>query len=1041
MQNNSLDNVLKLTDSILNRKYLSSLSDVDVCQLESLPSSDIFFDISRDSRIFHLKRFVYDPNENFLSKLITVVNVAYALKGTIITSIQSTGEEIRFYIGILAKQQKGNSKKDERDALMNAFEGTILGNFIGSDLGKPLKGASLEEFKEAISGNAICSVSAVPSLRDEDIPDIKSYVQGIENLVDALKGKKYTILTISDPVSQAEIAEIRHGYERIYNHLLPLYKVVEVKGTADTVNITETETQNYVRGITEGISKTQSTSYTTSSTNGFHAGINLGVSIGFQHGKSRGTAETMGRTDSDSYSWQSGKGTARSSGAGHTTSDSTQVFAENRMIKSMLDKIEKNIQRLDACETYGGFQSAAYVLADDRETALNAAGNFASLIKGENAASQASSINCWENKQVRYGDSYAQKEADAFSKTLNWLKYFAHPVFRWKDDAKSQTTVDVTTAVMVSGSEVTVQLGFTKKSVNCVSVLPMYPFGRNVTDAGVCNREKKLLLGNLYHMGQEEGDGKRAQKVPIDIESLSMHTFITGSTGAGKSTTIYSMLDKLMNKGIRFMVIEPAKGEYKNRFGSYPNVKVYGTNDKKMPLLRMDPFSFPEDIHVLEHIDRLIEIFNVCWPMYAAMPAVLKDAIERAYIVSGWNLDTSDCKYMSRKGKPLYPSFLDVLGQIHVVMEESAYSSDNKGNYKGALCTRIKSLTNGLYRQIFTNNELSPEELFDSNVIVDLSRTGSSETKALLMGLLVMKLQEHRLANAAGGNEPLKHMTVLEEAHHILKRTSTEQTGEGANLLGKAVEMLANSIAEMRTYGEGFIIADQTPGQMDLSVIRNTNTKIILRLPDLCDRELVGRAAGLNEGQIEELSRLKTFVAAVYQNDWLEPVLCKIDTDFKKVSPFRFSYSAKPTEENLVYRFLKYLLCPLNEREKECEKADCLIDDVYKLSIPMEVKTSFIRYTDSKVTEWEEAKKICEDVMYHIFNIESAWKMAKSKGRNIVSWYECIKNLLEPDITTLLEYEQRKIIAILTKRMVEQDEGENDLLNHLMSYYKRRGMM
>ncbi len=101
-------------------------------------------------------------------------------------------------------------------------------------------------------------------------------------------------------------------------------------------------------------------------------------------------------------------------------------------------------------------------------------------------------------------------------------------------------------------------------------------------------------------------------------------------------------------------------------------------------------------------------------------------------------------------------------------MEESAYSADSKGDYKGALCTRLKSLTNGLYGQIFTNDELTGEELFDSNVIVDLSRTGSSETKSLIMGLLVMKLQEYRMANAKGGNAPLKHMTVLEEAHNIL---------------------------------------------------------------------------------------------------------------------------------------------------------------------------------------------------------------------------------------------------------------------------------
>ena len=170
-----------------------------------------------------------------------------------------------------------------------------------------------------------------------------------------------------------------------------------------------------------------------------------------------------------------------------------------------------------------------------------------------------------------------------------------------------------------------------------------------------------------------------------------------------------------------------------------------------MPLLKINPFSFPEDIHVLEHIDRLIEIFNVCWPMYAAMPAVLKDAVEKAYVVSGWNLETSECRYRDAKGKPLYPSCIDVLRQINRVMDDSAYSSDSKGDYKGALCTRLKSLTNGLYGQIFTTDELSEQELFDENVIIDLSRTGSSETKSLIMGILVMKLQEYRMANAIGG--------------------------------------------------------------------------------------------------------------------------------------------------------------------------------------------------------------------------------------------------------------------------------------------------
>ena len=117
---------------------------------------------------------------------------------------------------------------------------------------------------------------------------------------------------------------------------------------------------------------------------------------------------------------------------------------------------------------------------------------------------------------------------------------------------------------------------------------------------------------------------------------------------------------------------------------------------------------------------------------------------------------------------------------------------------------------------------------------------------------------------------------MLEEAHNLFKRTSTEQISEGSNLLGKSVEMLSNSIAEMRTYGEGFIIADQSPGLLDMSVIRNTNTKIIMRLPDYSDRELVGKAANLNQDQITELAKLPCGVAAVYQSEWINPVLCKV---------------------------------------------------------------------------------------------------------------------------------------------------------------------
>ena len=92
----------------------------------------------------------------------------------------------------------------------------------------------------------------------------------------------------------------------------------------------------------------------------------------------------------------------------------------------------------------------------------------------------------------------------------------------------------------------------------------------------------------------------------------------------------------------------------------------------------------------------------------------------------------------------------------------------------------------------------------------------------------------------------------------------------------------------MSTYVEWCIIADQSLGMFYMDVISNTNTKIIMRLPEYSDRELVGRAAGLKDEQIVELSKLNKGVAAIYQNDWIESVLCKVKKYFGDAPEYKF---------------------------------------------------------------------------------------------------------------------------------------------------------
>lgn len=589
----------------------------------------------------------------------------------------------------------------------------------------------------------------------------------------------------------------------------------------------------------------------------------IGKSLGFGMSRGYNTAHTdsstVERSNAHSTNEQHSNGTTDT----HGTARTQQIEVCNKAVEELLTRIDEQIKRTKESEDYGCYSCAAYFLSSRPSKALLAANTYRSLMIGEGSSVESGAANLWQDR----ASVTAMRE---------YLKRFTHPVFArqlWENEADS---LFYTAGTLVSGRELPMHLGLPTRSVHGLPIIEHAEFGRNVPDEAMPD-EDKMNLGKIYHMGKEEAAG-----LLLNRQAMASHTFITGSTGTGKSNAVYHLLDEITKNGqTTFLVVEPAKGEYKNVFGNCTDAQVFGTNPRETPLLRMNPFAFPENIHILEHIDRLVEIFNACWPMYAAMPAVLKDAIERSYQKVGWDLRNSE----SEKG--IFPTFFDLLDILPGVIEESHYSKDTQSDYVGALCTRVKSLTNGIYGSVLcAEDALSDAEMFDQNVIVDLSRVGSMETKSLLMGILVMKLQEYRMCSS-GMNSRLRHVTVLEEAHNLLRKTSAEQSQEGANLQGKSVEMLANAIAEMRTYGEGFIIADQAPGLLDMSVIRNTNTKIILRLPDEEDRKLVGKSAALKEAQIDELSKLPLGVAAVYQNEWPEAVLCKIE--------------AYPMPENAVY--------------------------------------------------------------------------------------------------------------------------------------------
>lgn len=1070
---------LRLAEKFVKKFYLD---DLDKCKITKPSRQVMELSLDKNLVLYKITGLVFCKEEKVQDRLNNVYSAMHGLNLSVIFMLVSNGKDIEFFIGTKSVREDFSENTD----LAKAFEKAFTGNFPGSEIA-PVSSDEynniLDEIMPESGENSVSSLTSLPSLKDDEVQN-NQYVQGIEKFVDAMQGENYSLIIISDPVSGGQIEQVKQGYEELYSEIAPLAEYSLTLAENEGINISNSEMEGYTDTIGKSVSKTQSftkgTSITKSesTTNTFGVGIGMMGNVGFTSSDSKnvsknilstfkntlfggpvamaavsGLSQAIGGSLGLNASKAKQEGTAKSENEGEQvgsqdteqklhakmsqqttqkgvttgTSTSSMVKYENKLVKVFLECIDDHLKRLKECENYGMWSSAAYFISPSKETSIISASTYKGIINGEGTSLESASINTW------FKDETAQ--------SINtYLRHFTHPRFHDKDFLVDlSTTSDITPSTMLSTKELSVQCSVPYKSIPGVYVREMAGFGRNIYDAD--EKEEKLRIGQIYHMGKVyEG-----HDVYLQLSRLREHTFITGSTGSGKSNTTYEIIARLnglekkgkidgepLKKGIPTLVIEPAKGEYKQIFGDSFN--VFGTNPNYTELLRINPFKFEEKIHILEHIDRLIDIFNVCWPMYAAMPAVLKEAVEDAYKRCGWNLKTSK----NASGYNVYPNFGDLLISLRNVIKSSDYSQEVKDNYTGSLITRVKSLANGLNGQIFTSNEIDNHRLFEESTVIDLSRVGSSETKAMIMGIIVMRLQERRMTQG-GINLPLKHVTILEEAHNLLKKTSFEQSAEGSNLQGKSVEMISNAIAEMRTYGEGFVIVDQAPGLLDMSAIRNTNTKIILHLPDMSDRELVGRAAGLSDDQLIELAKLPSGIAAIYQNRWIEPVLCKID--YYDVAPSEYSYTSKKVDEipeNAYIRAkLALYLVSILSGQNDIKDVEGLKRWLIASDIDSAIKFEVLNLFDSKnIIKKANVEKIIADI---VDGDHMAFEIAKDT-ESVEEWNATLIRNLDIDTTIIDTANVENILeCLIHQRSLECSSDEENFLKW-MNYMGRRGL-
>lgn len=725
--------------------YLDQIKELYV-PLESTAEYEDEFHPSYNIRYFNITKWVTDKKENSLEKLVNVYEVLSNEHCNIALVFHRTSTNTKVYLAVVNTENANDNVNVEnyRRRLLEAIKGNFPGSTVSEEIGrgripclnhqKPYSVATVSNLPTTKSEKFISQT--IEKLIDGIVPENPSQdytlillanpIQNIENhklrlseLYSALAPFKkwqtnYTFTESDATTSMATFgvnigasAGIQQGQNQATNQNTGQ---TETTGGSTTDSTGESDGTNtsHTSGINKGKSQTNSKAVNGGLTtpiasvggninksdsiiSGTSVSDTIGKTITKTVGKaltktaSKAISETLGKTvgatKGINFGTNIGANFARASNVTASVGKNEGItqFFMNHSIQHALNVLDEQMKRFEKGTALGMWDFAAYVLSEDQNTANNVAHTYLALTQGEESYMSKSSVNLWRGDMgERSGDT---------EEIVNYIRDLRHPIFGLNPNLLEKDATFyvypsvITPTVPLSGQELAYSLNFPQKSIPGLPILECTEFGRNIVSYDFEEKEEqKIRLGNIFHMNREE-------TVPVELsqDSLSSHVFITGSTGSGKSNTIYQLLAEAKENQIKLLVVEPAKGEYKHIFGRDEDVAVYGTNPQLTPLLKLNPFSFTKETHILEHLDRLIEIFNVCWPMYAAMPAVLKKAVEKSYIDCGWDLMKSVNEFGA-----IYPTFADVAENIKEIIDFSEYDNENKGAYKGSLLTRIE---------------------------------------------------------------------------------------------------------------------------------------------------------------------------------------------------------------------------------------------------------------------------------------------------------------------------------------------------------------
>ena len=704
-------------------------------------------------------------------------------------------------------------------------------------------------------------IEGVPGVSED-----KEAFQGIDRLVDTMINDEFAFLVVAKYLTYNNIQSIEKSIYQFYNTLSPYAK--------KSIQTSENNSKTTVNTNTTGNNGTYSLSKQKGTTKNYGTNTSKQRSVATNYSQDDETRTESVTTNYAEGTWTETDNTTETNGnnkVDNTTTGTNITKGDNKSTNR--EFVYKDAQewmkyiddvllkRLDYGKGKGIYLSTIAIAAQGQ----------LQLKKVENTVSSLFSSGSGNKVPImKYSDDVNIQRLKAISNFQIPLGNFESAI---SDDEICMRSVlsqyaghdSVYCGNWFSTDELSIITGLPQKEIIGLPLREEVEFGLNIKND--IPDDKIIKLGSLIQSGQEI----KGITVSINRDDLDKHTFVTGVTGSGKTTTCQSLL---INAKQPFCVIEPAKTEYRimRDVIDDEDVLIFTLGRDKVTPFRLNPFEFLKHESISAHVDMIKASIEAAFDMEAAIPQIIETALYRCYEDCGWDIaDDSNSLYEDPFAPGVYsfPTFSELINKTVEVVKEQGFDERLKADYIGSIRARLMGLMVGSKGLMFnTYRSFNFRDLIHRRIVIELEDIRSTEEKSLIMGFLISNLMEAIRAEYYNDPQNFRHITLIEEAHRLL---SKYQPGDPFTKK-QGVEMFSNMLAEVRKYGESLVIVDQVPSKLATDVLKNTNTKIVHKIFAQDDKEEIGNTMSMTDEQKSFLSSLDTGKAIVYSQGWKKPV-------------------------------------------------------------------------------------------------------------------------------------------------------------------------